>query len=578
MLPIFSAPFAFFGLLAIPALAGIYWLRSRSKPLVVSSLMLWMNEREDRGGGRQVKRSPFPLSFFIEALAVILLCCAFAQPTVPTSSTRLPLVIVLDDSFSMLAGSPTAQSKALAVVEAEIEKGGFRTVRFVLAGATPVTTDLENWKAAWKCGAATANLAEAVSFAFALEANKCRVLVVTDHAPPAEMAKEFEASALEWRAYGVPHPNFAFVTAARSNGIDGKDRVLLEIANLSAEAGTTTLVVGGGAPRLVAGGGAGQSLRLEPKEVRRLTYAVPSKETLLAILSPDALALDDSVTLLPLDARPVRVALSIGNEPTRVLFEKALVATENVRLDAAAPELVITDNPAAESPTGWTMIVRNEAAGSSYVGPFVLNRTHPLTEGLALTGTVWGAGSTPESGTPIVLAGNTPLVTDLERPDGRHLVTFRFKPDLSTLQNTPNFPILLANLVAWRGGTAPGARPINARLGMEIAVNLPPNVSEIEVKSPEGQTRKLAGPGGRATVNADKIGVYELRAGPETYRVAVNALAKDESDLSTANGGRWGNWAKSVALEREYTPIGWLFLVAALGVLAYHAWRISNNR
>jgi hypothetical protein len=567
MLPIFSAPFALFGLLAVPALAAIYWLRSRSKPLVVSSLMLWMHEREDRGGGRQVKKSPFPLSFYIEALALALLCLALAQPKLPTNSNRLPLVIVLDDSFSMLAGD--VRPKALAAVESEVEKGGFKSVRFVLAGAAPNTTDLENYKTAWTCGAATSNLAEAVSFAFALEANKCRVLVVTDHAPPTEMAKEFEASALEWRAYGVPHPNFAIVTAARSAGLDGKDRVLLEIANLSAEAGTTALAVGGGA---------GQPIRLDAKEIRRVTYAVPAKDVFSAKLSPDQLALDDTATLLPLDARPVRVSLSIATEPTRTLFEKGLQATDNVRLDAAAPELVITDNPAGESATGWTVVVQNEPSAASFVGPFVLNRTHPLTEGLSLTGTVWGAGNGPVGGTPVVLAGNTPIVTDTERPDGRHLVTFKFRPELSTLQNTPNFPILLANLVAWRGGTAPGARPINARLGMELAVNLPVGVSEIEVKNPEGQTRKLAGPNGRATVNAEKIGVYDLRAGTETYRVAVNALAKDESDLSTATRGTWGNWSKAVALEREYTPIGWLFLIAALGVLAWHAARISSNR
>ena len=57
-----------------------------------------------------------------------------------------------------------------------------------------------------------------------------------------------------------------------------------------------------------------------------------------------------------------------------------------------------------------------EPEASAYLGPFVIDFTHPLTEGLSLGGVVWGAGVKEQfMGTPIITAGNVPLLTDIER-------------------------------------------------------------------------------------------------------------------------------------------------------------------
>ena len=52
-----------------------------------------------------------------------------------------------------------------------------------------------------------------------------------------------------------------------------------------------------------------------------------------------------------------------------------------------------------------------ESEASAYLGPFVIDLTHPLTEGLSLGGVVWGAGVTEQLlGTPIITAGKcTPV-------------------------------------------------------------------------------------------------------------------------------------------------------------------------
>ena len=48
MLPVFLTPWALAGLVALPALAVIYYLRSRFRRQPVSSLMLWQRQREAR--------------------------------------------------------------------------------------------------------------------------------------------------------------------------------------------------------------------------------------------------------------------------------------------------------------------------------------------------------------------------------------------------------------------------------------------------------------------------------------------------------------------------------------------------
>src|SRR5260370_36831527 len=116
-MPIFVYPLAFLGLLALPALAAIYWLRNRHRRWPVSSLLLWIDPRETRDGGSHIRRLQTPLLFFLELAALLLLVLAAARPYLHTSHGARPLVVVLDDSFSMLAGGDNStRSKALQAI------------------------------------------------------------------------------------------------------------------------------------------------------------------------------------------------------------------------------------------------------------------------------------------------------------------------------------------------------------------------------------------------------------------------------------------------------------------------------
>jgi hypothetical protein len=583
-MPVFTFPLAFIALLAVPALALIYWLRNRAKERRVSSLLLWLDEKQRWEGGQRIYKLQMPPLFFLELAAILLLVMAAARPLLRAGDAARPLVVVLDDSFSMQAGgddsSRSPQYRAAKAIESELRANRYEPARFVLAGEAPQLLGEATGMAEqaikllpnWKCGAPAAKLEEAVAFAFELGGNRARVLVATDHAP----AEEIRDSRLQWWAFGSALPNMAFINATRT-ARDGEERVMLEVANLSAQSRTAalTLEIGDAANP--------QSLTLGPKESRRVVLTIKNGASLLrARLGEDALNVDNEVVLLPEAGRSVHVDLRLRDAGLRELIEKAVQSSPQAALNSAKPELVITDGaePDIIDAEAWTLRVLNEKDASSYLGPFVVDRAHPLAEGLSLGGVVWGAGKSqhPESmaGTPVITAGNIALLTDLDRA-GRHELRLRLRPEASTLQQTPNWPILISNLIAWRASVAPGLRQANVRLGGEANLIVEPVVQSVSLLDPQRHTRQLAVRDKAVTIKADSAGVYEIRAGETKYAFAANAVSREESDLTEATSGRWGSWAEAPSLEWEYRSFAWLLLLLVLIVLAIHAWLISRQ-
>jgi hypothetical protein len=581
-MPVFTFPLAFIALLAVPALVAIYWLRNRAKERRVSSLLFWLDERQKWEGGRRIHRLQTPLLFFLELLTILLLVMAAAGPMMRAGEGGRPLVVALDDSFSMLAGNDdSAKNRAMRAIESELRSNRYEPVSFVLAGESPQllgeATDnaeqaiklLQNWK----CGSPEAKLEEAVAFAFELGGSRARVLAVTDHSPQTEL----NDSRLQWWSFGSSRQNFAFVNAARSQ-LDDEDRVLLEIANLSSQPGTTSLSIETVNPQSAIRNP--QSIRLNPGETRRILLTLkPGAPALRARLSDDALRADNEVVLLPEASKSVRVDLRVRDAMLRSLAEKAVRSSPNSLLSADKPELVITDESESnvEDAEAWTLRIIAEKDAASFLGPFVVDRAHPLAEGLSLGGVVWGSGRSSQlPGTPVITAGNIPLLADVDRA-GRHELRLRLRPDLSTLQESPNWPILIWNLIDWRAQAAPGLRQTNVRLGGDATLTVESGVEEVRVVDPQRNARQLPVREKAVMVKADSVGVYELSANQSQYAFAANALQREESDLTQATSGRWGNWANAAVLQWEYRSVAWVLLLLAMIVLAIHAWLVARS-
>lgn len=574
-MPVFTFPFAFIALLAVPLLLAIYWLRNRAKERRVSSLLLWLDEKQRWDGGQRIHTLQTPLLFFLELLAILLLVMAAATPLMRTGESARPLVVVLDDSFSMLAGGDdSARNRAVTAIESELRANRYDPVRFVLAGETPqvLGETVNNAEQArkllqdWKCGAAAAKLDEAIAFAFELGGNRARVLAVTDQAP----MQEISDSRLQWWSFGAALPNLAFVNATRT-ARDGEERVMLEIANLSPQSATANLTIESQAPNNP------QSYVLGPNESRRITLTLKNSAVpLRARLGGDGLDVDNEVVLMPEANRTARVELRLKDARLREIVEKAVQSSPLARLTSEKPELLITDEAESPDTEVWTLRILSEAGASSYLGPFVVDRAHPMTDGLSLGGVVWGAGGAQLPGTPVITAGNIALLTDVDRA-GKHELRLRLRPEVSTLQETPNWPILIWNLIAWRANVGPGLQQANVRLGGEARLTVEPGVQSVRLVDPRQRPLQLPVPDNSLTIKADTAGVYELSANQNKYVFAANAISREESDLTQAASGRWGSWANAPSLQWEYRSIVWLLALLVLVVLAVHGWLVARQ-
>ena len=587
MIPTFTLPLGFLALLAVPILVGIYLLRTRSRRYPVSSLMLWVNQKQAREGGIRVERLQIPLLFLLELLALIFLALAVAEPIIRTSKSQIPLIVVLDNSFSMLAGvEDTAKSRAIKALEELLAPEGLNPlakpsygVRYVLAGTEPQLLN-EVAKSAgeaiaelkrWRCLSPSADLGAAISFAASLGDSKALMLILTDELP----AHPLESERIQWWGFGIPQPNLAFVNATR-NPSESSERCLFEITNLSGGARKTELVV-----ELHNAAGAGSATPLHhstvdirPTETHRVFLNLPPKTPRLrARISEDSLSIDNTVVLLPQIRKPVHVDIRIQDQRLRFLVEDALEATERSVPTTTQPELIFLDQAALadDANEAWIMRLVVEPEASAYLGPFVVNRAHPLTEGLSFNGVVWGAGTTEEFiGVPIITAGNVPLLTDTERYTGVHELRLRLRPDLSTLQTSPNWPALIWNLLEWRASETLGLERSNLRLGEVAVLSTKLGVESIQVISPNGDIHDQPVLEKKVNLMAQDVGIYEVETVSERYAFSSNALRQSESDLRTRASGRWGDWGNTTLEWWGYRSFAWFFLLLAIASLTLH--------
>lgn len=583
----FTTPLMFLGLLALPILAAIYWLRNRSRQVVVSSLILWSDQRRPRQGGLILERMQTPLCFFLELLAIALLVIAAAGPTLIRRETVRPLMLVLDDSYSMSAragvdAQETPRRRAETAAREEIGRDNY-LVRFILAGTEPhllgetarTHDQAKKVFAEWTCESPWSDLPRAIALAAELGGPTARILVLSDHGPTMPL----DAGQIEWHSFGQKLPNMAFTAATRTRSNEA-ERVLLEIANLSASPGRTVLHLEGGtytAPQE-------RVVELSSNAAKQLIMNLPiGAPTLRATLSDDALAIDNRVTLVPEPAKPIRVAVSLAQQTLRPLVVRALEATGQAVLVSERPELIICDVPGGLESDAWRMEilggepgagdkdVRKEKQPSAYAGPFVIDRNHPLMEGMSLQSTIWAAVERPSVGVPIVMAGNVPLLCDIEDRAGRHRVQMCFAPQLSNLQDSPDWPILFANMLRWRRTGLPGPAASNVRLGQNVAMTFGDDVKQVEIARAGSPARTFKTHGRRVEAPADRVGLYTVKTPKAEYLFSCNAVSRDESDLSECKTGRFGSWNQSEIHQDRQTNIGWIFLLLAIATLAAHS-------
>jgi len=580
MIPFLTYPLALIALATLPALAAIYFLRNRFRRRTVSSLLLWRFHVPSQSGGAKIHRLQLPLLFFLELLVLVLLVVAATGPHWKLPQAARPLIIVLDDSFSMRAGQNriSAQTRARDFLEKLFRRQPPPATRLILAGTEPRSpgATAAHWRdvnallSQWKCASPSAALDAAITLAAELGRQQANILVLTDHPPAGE---KISNPRLEWHAFGAALDNFAIVNATRT-ALGEQDRCLIEVANFSGSARATRLLVqtGSNAPQVSA-------LLLGAHENRRVVFNIPSSaSTLQATLDPDALAEDNEVQLLPPLRKRVRVQVALTNASLAALANRTLDATGLRAAISANPELVIheTDSPAGSN--AWSLAWSTAAATNACTGPFLVDYSHPLARGIALEGVVWAAATATNApgSTPVILAGNTPLLSAREDALGRRHLDLNLNPELSTLQNTPDWPILFWNILTWRISEMPGLKESNVRLGADV--NLKTAGEPVTIRQPDGTMKSFPKTSGELALETPMPGIYTVTLGASTNQFCVNALAAEESDLSAGVTGQWGQWSEDAALRLEESSAVWVFGLLALALLTTHLYLVATAK
>ncbi|MBN1395835.1 MAG: BatA domain-containing protein [Pirellulales bacterium] len=579
---IFTSPLMLLGLAALPVLAAVYWLRSRSQRVTVSSLAFWADQRSPRQGGRILHRMQTPLCFFLELLAIAMLVVAAAGPVLLHRDVVRPLVVVLDDSYSMSAcrdaqRRDSPRRRAAAALANELRRNNY-AARFIAAGAKPSLIGgplreperAEEALAHWTCRSPSADLSSALALAAEVGGREARILVLGDRAP----ATPLEGGQVEWWAFGEKLPNAAFTAAARSRSGAGQ-RVVLEVTNLSNSPRSCTLTIESGGSDAADK----KHLELDAGAAGRLFLNLPAgAPSLRADIGDDALQIDNRVVLLPENEKPLRVLVDLAEDNLRKAVLRALEATAGASVVSQRPELVVCDKSGAIEGDAWRLEIVGGQDSVAYAGPFVIDHNHELTQGLSLQNVIWSAPSRADPlGLPIVAAGNAPLLTETTDAGGRRRLRMLFAADASNLQDMPDWPILFDNLVRWRRAELPGIAAPNVRLGQTVDVALAVAVERVAVVAPSKNRRSIEVRGRCVSLPAEQVGIYQIETPTAEYQFAANAVSRDESDLSDCRSGRWGNWDDSQIYQDRRIALRWIFLLAAMAAMAAHLGLIAKR-
>jgi len=308
-------------------------------------------------------------------------------------------------------------------------------------------------------------------------------------------------------------------------------------------------------------------------------------------LSNDALARDNEVLLAQPLPRTVGVENRLPDGRGRDALAKALAAVAGVT-SAESGHLVVTGADALDRPqpsgawrVGFGRPPASWLAGGEpqdFVGPFVLEKRHPLLQGVTLGGVVWAGAMPLAPGVvrPLISTGDRTLA-GLTSGSPRALepdVVVNLDLDRTNLIRSPDWPILISNLIEMRRESLPGPERWNYRVGEWVRARLG--------RDPKGPLRLRCG-GVERTLPAARLlefiapspgGLLQIVEGPEraggseavVFELGVNFLDEIESNLrdrATADAGRFADVAALRAESGpESDPLFWVLL--AIGGLA----------
>jgi hypothetical protein len=578
------------GLLALPAIVAIHLYHRRFPPLYVAGAHLWSSETQVRMAGRRRDTLPWTASLFLELLAALLLTLVLSEPRIGDLD-RVPHVVAVLDSSASMQGQPAGEASFRDAAIAALEK------RFAALDRRAVTTLIVTgrrpsllagpaipWKeaqaklASWQPNQPRHQFAPAWDLGQQLIEKSGQLLFVTDQIPD---AKELPSN-LEVISIGQRLENVAISTARWAfDSETGKGQVYVRVQNHGRKPASVTVRGQAREQTLFR-----KPLALKPGATGAFEAEVPGGIQSLFVIAEtlaDGLKLDNQVLLLEPKVRTVHVAQTLPEGIARQVIERSLRAVSGVELvEREQAELVI--GPAGELPESnsrlWWLGVGPLNSGEAeqkqakdLVGPYLVDKRHPLVDGIVLGGIVWG-GVQPLTAQviPLISAGNLPLLSQLR---GTRTSGFVLNIDFarSNLAESPDWPILFDNLIESRRDDLPGLRRWNYRLGEGVQFRL----FKGDDPTPDTPLTLISGNRSRPLLRAslvelpilEETGLYEIRSGAAEFgKFAINFFDAEESNLrNLAPGTRPAAVTEEtlgIELDNAYS---WVVLIGIILIL-----------
>jgi len=571
----FATPWALWALLAVPVVVILHLFRRRLRHRMVAGLFLFagVDPVPPEGRRRDRLRATWPL--VLECLAAALAALWLAGPILGAGGVGVHLVVVLDGSASMAAPGaaatpdpgaanpstalgPAASSRDHAVAAirraaAELGSGGRLTViaasaqpQVALGPEAPVAL-LSEVLDAYDPVEISADLSAAAALGERLGGLDARYLLLTD-------ARVGEGFAERWEvvACGAPSTNVALADAQRVRA-DGADVVHVALQAFGEVSGRRAVAVFDGANEVGRG-----ELAVTPGRLSTATLdlrgAAPDRALSVELDDPGGLRADDRALLWPEPARSVRVAWH-GSETGAALarFEQLVEASSGVTAapPSSAADLVVGDGAVVEGVAGqpgtavagaapltrWT-VAPTPGPVAALRGPFLVDRSHPLVDGLPLEGVLWPCGEEPPAGRPLISEGDRTLLAIQEAGETVHVRT-NLALGGSTVRDSAAWPALWLNLVEATRERLPGVVRANVRCGESMVWRPAADArgAAFELTDPRGRVLPAAG---LRTLSwpAATPGLHELRRDGELVgHFAVRFHAPGESDLVHRGAG-----------------------------------------
>lgn len=600
-------PWGLLALLALPAIVVIHLYHRRFPPLIVAGAHLWTSQTRQNLEGRRREKLPVTASLILEFLAALLLSLILSEPHFGGLNEALHLIAVLDNSASMSARPPGTSSvsfrdNAVAELEqraARLPRGSVVTLILsgnrpeMLAGPAVPWADAKARLADWQPRAPRHSFETAWDLGLQLAEKGGQLLFVTDHLTD----EKGTPTKMEWISVGRRLDNVA-ISAARwtFDSTAGKGQVFVRVQNHSRKPMNFD-VLGRASERVVFR----RSAALSEQGAAAFEADVPGGLGEIGIelaAADDGLGADNRAVLIEPQVCSVTAAIELPQKEAARDVKRVLDALPDVQLgEAASAHLVFA--PAGTLPESnvrrwWAGIgpisqaEKDIEAAKDIAGPYLLDKRQPLLEGVVLAGVICGGVQpVPYDVTPLVSSGNLAL---LARLNGTRTVGFLFNIDLarSNLTESPDWPILLANLVELRRESLPGLTRWNYRLGEDVRFRLFEGESDSAASSEQltivhdGKTKSIARTSLVELPAPAETGVYEVKDGESLVgRFAVNFFDAEESDLRNLFPGHRAakdeKGSTSISLDNPYS---WVILAALLMIfgIVFADWFVLKRR